>query len=382
MKVAVLATDNREPFKKYSAPVPEFGTAPEALLQGFALLPQVEVHVVTCIRQPVQSPSKLAPNIHFHSLVVPKIGWMRTGFIGCIRAARKRLAAIGPDIVHAQGTERESAMVAAFSGHPSVLTIHGNMRRVAQVMRSPAFSYVWLAAKLEAFTVPRVNGVVCITRHTQTQVSNLARRTWLLPNAVDPSFFDVPRAPRPAVPRLLCVGQVYEIKNQIALIRALDELAARRAFVLDVVGEAKEGQNYADEFRSLVKSRPWCVHSGFADRRTLKRKLSETTLLIQPSLEDNCPMAMLEAMAAGVPVLAANVAGLPDLVEEGSTGFLCDPKDAVSMRSGVEKLLANLDATERMGAAAKATALKRFHPRVVAEGHLRIYREVLSGSGR
>ena len=89
MKIAVLTTDNREPFKQYEAAAPWFGTAPEALLQGFSALPELEVHVLSCARAPMKSPEKLAPNICFHSLYVPRIGWMRTAYQGCIRATRK-----------------------------------------------------------------------------------------------------------------------------------------------------------------------------------------------------------------------------------------------------------------------------------------------------
>src|SRR5947209_1392710 len=84
------------------------------------------------------------------------------------------------------------------------------------------------------------------------------------------------------------------------------------------------------------------------------------------------------AMAARVPVLAANVAGLPDLIEEGKTGFFCDPLDAASMRAGIERLLLNSAAARQLANQAKQRALERFHPRVIARRHLEIYREVLS----
>lgn len=378
MKVAVLATDNREHYKDYDTPSPHFGTAPEALLQGFSMMPEdVEVHVVSCIRRRVGAPEKIGPNIYFHSLVVPKIGWVRTGYQGCIRATRRLLRTIKPDLVHAQGTERDCAMEAVFSGFPSVLTIHGNMRRVARLMRSKPFSYLWLAAKLEAFAIPQVDGVLCITRHTEQQVRGLAKRVWLLPNAVDASFFDVPRIPE-AVPQLLCVGQVYEVKNQIALLRALDPLAGRHKFVLEVAGEANPKQPYAAQFLDMARTRPWCVNAGFVSRAALKEKLGKAALLIHASVEDNCPMAVLEAMAAGVPVVASNIGGLPDLVEEGVTGYFCDPARVESITSAVERALNDLARTAGMGETAKATARERFHPRVIAQGHLRIYRELLS----
>ncbi len=82
MKIALLTTDNREHYRSYSETVPHFGTAPEGLMQGFALMPEVEVHVVSCTRGRMASPEKIAPNIWFHSLYVPRINWTPTVFQG------------------------------------------------------------------------------------------------------------------------------------------------------------------------------------------------------------------------------------------------------------------------------------------------------------
>src|ERR1019366_7450700 len=194
MRIALLTTDNRTMFKDFGTPAPYFGTAPEALMRGFALTPETEVHVVSCVREKVQSPPKLAPNIFFHSLHVPKIGWMRTGYQGCIRATRKKLKEIQPDIVHGQGTERDCAISAVFSGFPNVVTIHGNMAALARQFRERAGSFVWLAGKLETFTLKRTDGVLCNSAFTEGEVRPRARRTWHVPNALREIFF----APRPA----------------------------------------------------------------------------------------------------------------------------------------------------------------------------------------
>jgi glycosyltransferase involved in cell wall biosynthesis len=378
VRVAVLTTDNREPYREYSNPQPHFGTAPEALLQGFAQLPDAEIHVITCAQQPLPSPEKLAPNIYFHSLHVPKLGWMRTAFLGCIRAIRKKLREIKPDIVHGQGTERECSISAVFSGFPNVLTIHGNMRLIARVTNAPVTSYPWLIARLESFTVPRSRGVVCITRYTQEAIAPLNPRTWVLPNAVDGGFFSVnSKPPADATPLILCVGFVCLRKNQNAFIRALDPLAEKLNFRVRFLGHASPGRAYDDEFLSLVKARSWCEHAGFADREKLKSHFREASLLALPSLEDNCPMTVLEAMAAGVPVVGAKVGGVPDLIEDGKTGLFCDPLDPESMRRAIEGVIVNPLAARERAIAAQAQALRRFHPRVVATRHLEIYREVL-----
>jgi glycosyltransferase involved in cell wall biosynthesis len=380
MKIALLTTDSREVLKDYDTPAPHFGTAPEALMQGFALLPEVEVHVVSCVRRPVNAPARLAPNIFFHSLHVPKIGWMRTGYQGCIRAVRNKLKAIQPEIAHGQGTELDCALNAVFSGFPNVLTVHGNMRLIALVNQAKPLSFQWLAAKLERLTIPRSDGVVCISDYTRQAVVDLARRTWVVPNAVDASFFEVNARPVAGVsPRLLFVAHVCVRKNQNAFIRALDALAGRRKFELWFLGPANETDAYGREFFSLVKARPWCVYHGVAQREELRAFLGQATALVLPSLEDNCPMVVLEAMAAGVPVIASRVGGLPDLIEEGKTGFFCDPLDAAGMATAIEKVLANPPAVEEVARHAKRHGRERFHPEVIARRHLDIYREVLKG---
>ena len=209
---------------------------------------------------------------------------------------------------------------------------------------------------------------------------DLAKRTWVVPNAVDASFFEVDARPfDEKTPRILCVGHICPRKNQNVFIRALDSLAPRKKFEVIFLGKMVAGQAYDDEFLRLVKERTWCHYPGMADRAKLKEYLRDAAALALPSLEDNCPMVVLEAMAAGVPVMAAKVGGLPDLIEEGVTGFFCDPSDSGSMSAAFEKVLQANSSLVDLAKRAKERALTRFHPRAVAERHVEIYREVLRG---
>lgn len=375
IKVVQLTSDSREHYKNYDAPLPYFGTAPEALLAGFAGMPGVEIHVVCCLRQPASSPEKIADNIYYHSVVVPKLGWGRTFFLGCALAVRKRLREIQPDIVHGQGTERDCAISAVLSGFPNVLTIHGHMARIAEILGSKPLSYYWLAKKLESFAVRKSGGVVCITRYTRDRLAATARRTWVIPNAVDPSFFDVQSPGRGNL--ALCVASLSPWKRQLELIYALDELPEairpRLAF-LGVDG----GGGYGTEVFAAIKTRPWCSYEGMASRSELKSWLQKAGLLILPSIEDNCPMVVLEAMAAGVPVAAARIGGIPDLIDDGRTGLLFDPRDPDCIRSAISRWATDPDAAATRAAASHTEALARFHPQVVARQHLALYQELLA----
>lgn len=377
MRIAFLTTDMRESVPGCTDPQPRIGMAPETLLQGFAHLPEAEVHVVSCLKKTLPSPEKIAPNIYYHGLVVPRFGWLRTGYQGCIRAVRRKLHELKPDIVHGQGTERDCAISAVFCGFPNVLTVHGNMRLIARVNQAKPFSFYWLAAQLERFTLPRTHGVVCISRYTRQAVQDLTPRTWVVPNAVDEGFFDIEAAPDPAAPPVgLCVGTICHRKNQNNFIRALDRLATERRFKIIFLGQVDEGA-YGREFLQLVRTRPWCEYAGFAGREPLKKYLQTASFVALPTLEDNCPMVVLEAMAAGVPVLASNVGGVPDLIQPEVSGLFCNPQKLESFHQGVQRLLADREFANRLAVAAKLEARRRFRPEAIARAHLQIYREVL-----
>jgi len=381
MRVAILTTDSREHFGNYADPEPFFGTAPSALFQGFATLPNLEVHILSCTQQPMSSPAKLANNIWFHSLHVPKIGWLRTGYAGCLLAVRKKLLEIRPDIVHAQGTERDCAISAVFQNIPKVLTIHGNIRAITKLHRHSPLSFWGIQSQLEAFCLPRFAGVVCISKYTQQQVSDLAKKTWLLPNATENLFFE-PRttAIDPSAPPLvLVVANVDSRKNQNTLIQALDPLARKLKFSVRFYGRCGKDP-YGKEFRSLIEARPWCSWGGMIGRENLRDEFARATALFLPTREDNCPMVVLEAQASGVPVIASNVGGVPDLVENGVTGLLTNPDLPLTMPIALEKILTDKALAVRLAEGGRKQALARYHPNVIAARHVEIYREVLSTS--
>jgi glycosyltransferase involved in cell wall biosynthesis len=354
--------------------IPFFGPAPTALLEGLSDQPQIELHIVSCTKKPMSAPEKLAGNIWFHLLHVKQSGWLRSMYSGCVLAIRKKLREIRPDVVHGQGTERYCALAAALSGFPNLITIHGNMRPIAKINQSRVFSYQWCAAKLERFALPRVDGVICVSSHTKSLVSSITRRTWLVPNAVSSDFF-CDRVSDPHARVIVCVGFICRLKNQIALIRALDHLASQQSFRLVFLGKGNDSDPYLHEFLRLVQARPWCAHEGFVDTETLKKFLHRAYALTLPTLEDNCPMVLLEAAAAGVPIMASKVGGIPDLVQDERTGLLFDPYDLNSIASAAQRYLSDSLFAKQMAENARMAA-ESFRPTIVAKQHLEVYKQL------
>ena len=87
-------------------------------------------------------------------------------------------------------------------------------------------------------------------------------------------------------------------------------------------------------------------------------------------------MAIAEAMAAGVPVIASNRCGMPYMIIDGETGFLIDPEMYEQIADRLAQLLDSNDLCHQMGDAARQVALERFHPRVIAQKTLAVYRQI------
>ena len=172
---------------------------------------------------------------------------------GCIRAVRKKLKEIRPDIVHGQGTERDCAISAVFSGFPNIITIHGNMVALEQLHRPRFGTYGWCAARLEEFTLPRTQGIICISDYVQNLVKNYGVPTWIVPNAIQKMFFDFPKTIPPAGerPLLVNVGVISERKRQpelLALLTSLREEGLK--FDTLFVGRSSPELPYAVEFNA------------------------------------------------------------------------------------------------------------------------------------
>ena len=382
LKFAFLTTDNREHDHNYSAPAPYFGAAPAALLEGFAALPGIEVHILSCAQHPMSSPTKLSENTWFHSLHVPKIGWLRTGYSGCIFAVRRKLREIHPDIVHGQGTERDCGISAVFSGFPNVITIHGNMAELARIFHARIGSFHWWTAKLENFTLPRTLGVLCNSHYTQSLVSTRSKKTWLVSNPVRDSFFTpIIRNNLPSeTPTLLVVGVICARKRQLELLQLFIKLRQQNTrFQVKFVGSC--GQDpYGKAFLSLLNGQgtaDWATWLSVLDESSLIQCMDESQALVHFPSEESFGLVVAEGLARGLKLFASKIGGICDIASGVPDAVLFVPEDW----NGLSRALTAWIQRPSLSSPQTQNLMKsRYHPKTIASRHLEIYREVLSAS--
>jgi glycosyltransferase involved in cell wall biosynthesis len=110
--------------------------------------------------------------------------------------------------------------------------------------------------------------------------------------------------------------------------------------------------------------------------------LKETSISVLPSLSEGLSNVLIESMAAGVAVVATNVGGNPEIVDDGITGILVPPRDAGAIGHAITELLANPDALARMGYAGRDRIERRFSMERAVHETQRLYTSLLESSGR
>ena len=380
MKIVQITTDNREHYKTYDSRNPAFGAAPEALLDGFRSQADVEIHVISCLRRPVKSPERIASNIHYHSITVPKSGGMSTLYVGCIRAVRELLSDIQPDMVHGQGTERECALAAAYSGFPNVVTIHGNMaelnRQGINFENQKLFGF--LCSRLETYALRKTAGVFCNSAYTESLVSPRAKRTWRVPNAIRAEFFrPATISPVNDIPIILNVGHLGVRKRQLEILQMAKRMHREgHCFKLIFAGALCEVSAYGRAFNEELKQAEasgYATHAGFLDSDALIDLMDHSHGFIHFPLEEAFGLVVAEAMARGLKFFGANLGGIKEIAGGIPGAELYD--DLTSLQGGVSRWLT---AGSQRAPESAASVRIRYAPAVVVAQHLEIYREVLN----
>jgi glycosyltransferase involved in cell wall biosynthesis len=142
----------------------------------------------------------------------------------------------------------------------------------------------------------------------------------------------------------------HRAKGHLELIQAMALLQGRHAFHALMVG----GGRRQEEMRDLAGSLGLGERVHFlGNRRDVPELLGAMDIFVLPSHSEGVSLAVLEAMAAGLPVIVSAVGGLPEIIHHEETGLLIPPKDAEALAGSLARLLENPDLAKRLGEKAR-----------------------------
>lgn len=190
-----------------------------------------------------------------------------------------------------------------------------------------------------------------------------------VPNIVDLAAFH-PADSRPAEPHILVTRNlepIYDIATAIRAFAMVLERAPRARMTIAGSGPQRaELERLAAELGVSDQVR----FTGRLDNSELPALYRTASIALNPSLADNMPISLLEAMASGVPIVSTNVGGIPHLVEDGKTAVLVAPGDPEGMADAQLRVLGNADVARGLRANGLALAASfswlRVRPRLMA----------------
>ncbi len=178
---------------------------------------------------------------------------------------------------------------------------------------------------------------------------------------LDADYFTEAPLPMPADPRFLCVGRLSPVKGHLLLIDAFAEVhAAHPNARLTLAGDGEE-MRPAIEARIAELGLGEVVEiTGWVDAERVKTELARCTALVQPSLIEGLPVVIMEAMARKRPVVSTFIAGIPELVQPGKTGWIIPAGDVAALAKTLKEVVSTDPETlSKMGEAGQARARDR-----------------------
>ena len=204
-----------------------------------------------------------------------------------------------------------------------------------------------------------------------------AARLTVIHNGVDSEFFQPPAAGTRSGPaKVLSVARLVPDKDHETLIRAFGLAApAHPEAELWLVGDGPRREYLQQLAGRLLPPGRVKFLPGQPDLRPL---LHQASLLVLSSVFEALPNVVLEAMAAGLPVVATRVGGLPEVVTPGQTGWLVPPRDIPALAAALGQLLAAPEIRRAFGLAARQAVLEKFSMDAMMRRHVEVFQDLLS----
>lgn len=301
------------------------------------------------------------------------------------RVLAQRLAETRYDVLHVHWVVPNAALVtdlARSHGVPLVVSLHGSDVFVAERLRP--------AGRLARASFAAAGAISACSRDLHERALRLGappERTRTLPYGVDLAAFSPSPASDDARQRLgarpgellvLAFGRLVEKKG----FRYLVEAAARVPGVrLAIAGEG----DLRGELEALGREAGAPLHLvGALEREAMAAALQAADVAAVPSVVDRAgnvdglPNALLEALAAGRPVIASRVAGIPDVVTDGQDGLLVAPKDVAGLAAALLRLRDDAALRARLGSAARRTATGTLSWEAAVSGFEACYRQAIA----
>lgn len=353
------------------------------LVEGLQRYGDLELQVVTLDPQGTSKRRLQHQNATIHYVPLVRLP-SRLSIIGNIRRLRAEILRLEPDLVHAQ-IAGEYAEAAASTGLPWVLTLHG-IRFLEAELRAGFLNRTyrgWFIKREEFRAVRQATHIISISPFIQTTFAGHIRgQIHDIENPIAEAFFKLPPLGKPG--HLLFVGRLIPRKGVHTLLHAFAELHRRLPEVkLRLAGggiHPSDSTSYYYELKQYVDRAGLngsVAFLGELNEAEILQEYADCSALVLSSVLETAPMVIMQAMAAGKPVVATDAGGSRYLVKDGDTGLVVPPNNPSALAEALYRVLSDGETSQAMGRRGREVANRRFRARVVAAQTREVYYSIL-----
>lgn len=283
-------------------------------------------------------------------------------------------------VIHTHGYKSNlyGLMATKMSGIPIVSTIHG-WTGETKIVR--------MYEILDRWIIGRMDQVVAVSPPLMETIRGFGisdGRLAFIPNGIDTKKFDPEGVFSDLRSKyglsegsivLGCVGRLNAEKGHTLLLRAFKKLQQKIPHVfLVIIGDGPLRKNLLD-YVKVNDLHHRVIFAGFQKDMPSFYKMMD--IFVLPSLTEGVPIALLEAMAMELPVVATSVGGMPYMIKSGETGFLIPPQDKEALLEHLLHLIKNTDIGKDLGKRARKCVLERFSSEAMGLSYLELYAKVI-----
>ncbi|MBI3421081.1 MAG: glycosyltransferase family 4 protein [Candidatus Sungbacteria bacterium] len=301
-----------------------------------------------------------------------------------------------PDVIHLNsskvgGLGAIAGRIASFrTGKPMyiVFTAHGWGFQEDRLLfaRAIIFFLSWVAALFQ-------NMVITINERDYASAQRFVshRKLALIPNGIAPlsyvsrqdarKFFaeTIGKAMPPDSVLIGTIAELTKNKGLDYLVDAVDQIKHQIPTIkyeVFIIGKGEERASLEQQIRRLNLGDTVFLLASVSDG-TASRYLKGFDVFVLPSRKEGLPYAIMEAMGAGLPVVASDVGGVPDLIVHDQNGLLVQPKNVLELTGAIATLLVNPAKRASLGLCASQTLMEKFSLRAMIEKTTRLYQSLL-----
>lgn len=308
----------------------------------------LEIHIFSITKSKKNETIKIKPNIILHTIKSIRMSMTITGITFDSYNLIKEVNKIKPDLIHGQmvGAPYGFSTYLLARKYPSILTIHTLIYQNFKVRRALLTKFhdiLWHF--LEKIEIKNIPNIITVSEHLNPEIVRMGgSKIYYIPNGINKEWLGIES--KITEGRILLVGRIIPIKGHDSLIKAIHYIKSKNIEVcIHIVGPSLD-IDYFNRLKRLIAELNISDNVkflGLIPDEELLKEYSECQIFVLPSHEESNPFVLIEAMAAGKPVVANNVGGVPFMINDGENGFLVKDNDVEGMAEKIIYLMNHKD---------------------------------------